>query len=221
MLSRVKCFKILLKFFTAGNSFIRHVFIGERDMNTLFPVEPILPDGFTYKDNFISTAEEMALMEEIKGLELHTFNFQGYEAKRKVASFGWDWSFEKRVLSKGKDIPAAFNWLLERAAHFTQVPVQNISELLVTEYPAGSVINWHRDAPPFDTIVGISLLTDCVFKLRPYDKAKQGRKSIYSLPVLRRSFYILKGEARTEWEHSIAPVKATRYSITLRTLKAQ
>ena len=42
--------------------------------------------------------------------------FQGYEAKRKVASFGHDWSFEKRLLSKGKDIPPAFNSLIEKVA---------------------------------------------------------------------------------------------------------
>ncbi|MGV3657809.1 MAG: alpha-ketoglutarate-dependent dioxygenase AlkB, partial [Chitinophagaceae bacterium] len=96
---------------------------------------------------------------------------------------------------------------------------KDISELLVTEYPPGSVINWHRDAPPFDTIIGISLLSDCVFKLRPYDKAKQERKATISLPVQRRSLYVMKDSARTEWEHSIAPVKQTRYSITLRTLK--
>ena len=174
MLSRRKCFLFLLHFWAHGKTVIRHVFITTHGMNTLFPVEPLLPGGFTYTDNFISAAEEGALLDAISKLELHTFNFQGYEAKRKVASFGWDWSFEKRVLSKGKEIPAVFNWLLEKVAHFIQVPVQNISELLVTEYPAGSVINWHRDAPPFDTIAGISLLTDCVFKLRPYEKAKQG-----------------------------------------------
>ncbi|MBX9850590.1 MAG: alpha-ketoglutarate-dependent dioxygenase AlkB [Cytophagaceae bacterium] len=91
--------------------------------------------------------------------------------------------------------------------------------MLVTEYPTGSVINWHRDAPPFDLIAGISLLSDCKFRLRPHDKSKQCRTSIISFPVKRRSLYIMQGPARTDWQHSIAPVKETRYSITLRTLK--
>jgi alkylated DNA repair dioxygenase AlkB len=88
----------------------------------------------------------------------------------------------------------------------------------LTEYPVGAVINWHRDAPPFDIIAGISLHSDCVFKLRPYDKAKQGRRSVISIPVKRRSLYIIRDTARTDWEHSIAPVNDVRYSITLRTL---
>jgi alkylated DNA repair dioxygenase AlkB len=188
-------------------------------MLALFPLEPVFPDGFQYYPDFINETEEEILLEAIAGIELNTFQFQGYEAKRKVASFGYDWSFEKRTLSKGQDIPPLFNGLLQKVAIYLMLPVKDISELLITEYPAGSVINWHRDAPPFDVIMGISLLTDCMFKLRPYEKAKQSRKGIISFPVRRRSLYVIKNEARTEWEHSIAPVKEKRYSITLRTVK--
>ncbi|HEX2607481.1 MAG TPA: alpha-ketoglutarate-dependent dioxygenase AlkB [Flavisolibacter sp.] len=190
-------------------------------MQSLFPLEPVWPEGFQYVPSFISPEEEAQLMETIRSIDLHTFLFQGYEAKRKVASFGYDWSFEKRTLSKGKPIPEAFQFLVQKVATHLLVETSAIGELLVTEYPAGSVINWHRDAPPFDRIIGISLATDCLFRLRPYDTAKQGRKSIHSIPVSRRSLYILQGASRTEWEHSIAPVKSQRYSITLRTLVQQ
>jgi alkylated DNA repair dioxygenase AlkB len=81
------------------------------------------------------------------------------------------------------------------------------------------VINWHGDAPPFDAIAGILLLSDCTFRLRPYERAKQGRSAIISLPVQRRSLYLMQGEVRRDWQHAIAPVKGLRYSITLRTLK--
>jgi alkylated DNA repair dioxygenase AlkB len=33
-----------------------------------------------------------------------------------------------------------------------------------------------------------------------------------------RSIYILEGEARTAWEHSVPPVDALRYSLTFRTV---
>jgi len=189
-------------------------------MNTLFPVEPEFPTGFYYHPGFINQDEEEKLMETIAGTELHPFHFQGYEAKRKVASFGHDWNFEKRVLSKGQDIPVAFMWLIEKLAAFMDIRPDHFAELLVTEYPAGSVINWHRDAPPFDIIAGISLNTDCQFRLRPQEKAKQTRKSVISLQVQRRSLYIMQGIARTQWQHSTLPVKNTRYSITLRSLRS-
>ena len=188
-------------------------------MNTLFP-EISYPDGFHYFPDFISAEEELALVEEIEKTELHTFMFQGFEAKRKTASFGYDYSFNKRAISKGKPIPAAFNTVIKKVANKLSIDNNDFAELLVTEYPEGSVINWHRDAPPFDVIAGISLLSDCVFKLRPQDKSKQNRNSVISFPVKRRSLYIISGVARTDWQHSIAPVKQVRYSATLRTLRS-
>lgn len=188
-------------------------------MNTLFPIEQIFPPGFSYIENFLSQEEEEVLLKEISKIELHSFHFQGFEAKRRVASFGYDWNFEKRILSKGKDIPSLFDSLLLKASQQLQIVKTSFKELLVTEYPVDSVINWHRDAPPFDIIVGVSLQSDCLFRFRPHDKSKQGRSSIISLTVKRRSLYVLSGEARTEWQHSIEGVKEVRYSVTLRTLR--
>ena len=188
-------------------------------MNTLFPIEPNFPEGFSYHENFINKDEEQNLLATISATELHSFLFQGYEAKRKVASFGYDWSFEKRSLSKRKEIPVVFGSLIEKLANFISIPKNKFAELLITEYPVGSVINWHRDAPPFDIIAGISLLSDCIFRLRPYDKTQQKRTALISFPVKQRSLYLIQGIARNNWEHSIAPVKKLRYSITLRTLR--
>jgi alkylated DNA repair dioxygenase AlkB len=181
--------------------------------------QPKFPDGFTYHSDFLTLQEEKDLIKFISTLALHTFQFQGYEAKRKVASFGFDYNFEKRKLTEGKPIPEVFRPLLLKVATKLQFDLQDFAEVLVTEYPEGAVINWHRDAFPFETIVGISLHSDCTFRLRPHDKAKQNRSSLLSFPVKRRSLYVMKDESRHEWQHSIAPVKHVRYSITLRTLK--
>ena len=188
-------------------------------MNTLFPVEPAWPEGFNYNPEFITGEEEKQLLATLSGINLEAFLFQGFEAKRKVASFGYDYSFESRRLNKGKDIPVEFNWIMDRTAGLLGLQREELAELLITEYPAGSVINWHRDAPPFDLIAGISLLADCTFRLRPYDPHLQNRKSIISIPVQRRSLYVLRGPARNDWQHSITAVPSTRFSITLRTLK--
>jgi alkylated DNA repair dioxygenase AlkB len=187
-------------------------------MLTLFPVEPVLPEGFAYAPDFLSAQEEMELINIVSGMELQTFVFQGFEAKRRFASFGMDYSFNQRKLNPGNPIPESFKWLVHKVIAYAGLPPDSIGELLVLEYPPGAMINWHRDAPPFDIIIGISLLTDCVFRLRPTDKSKQGRHAVISLPVKRRSIYVMRGPARTDWQHSTSPVKDTRYSITLRTL---
>lgn len=188
-------------------------------MYVLFPTEPRYPNGFSYNENFLTTAEEDQLLTFIQQVEFHSFIFQGYTAKRRVASFGFDYNFNNRSITVGKEIPSELFWLMQKVAPIAGVSHEAFQELLITEYPEGAVINWHRDAPPFDLIAGISLLSDCKFKLRPYKKELQTKGSTISIPVNRRSLYLIAGEARTAWEHSIAPVEKVRYSITLRTLR--
>jgi alkylated DNA repair dioxygenase AlkB len=191
-----------------------------RDIATqeLFPTHSSLPRGFSYMLDFLSEAEENILLHSISKLDLHPMIFQGFEAKRKVISFGYDYSFDRRTLTKSRPIPPDFQWLLDKTA--AQLNIKNdFAELLITEYPPDSVINWHRDAPPFDVIAGISLLSECIFRFRPFDKKKQNRKSIISIPLAKRSLYLMQGESREDWQHSILPVNTTRYSVTLRTLR--
>jgi alkylated DNA repair dioxygenase AlkB len=188
-------------------------------MDILFPAELKLPEGFFYQPDFLTEKEERDLLHEISGIRLHTFLFQGFEAKRKVKSFGYDYSFDKKSLSEGESIPSVFHPIIKKVADLLSLATSDFAELLLTEYPIGSVINWHRDAPPFELIAGISLRSDCTFRLRPQEKAKQSRSSIISFPVKRRSLYVMQGPARSDWQHSISPVKQVRYSITLRTLR--
>ena len=187
-------------------------------MATLFPTEFFLPDGFQYIPEFITEKEEQDLLKLISTIDLRIFIFRGFEAKRKSASFGADYHFDSRQLTPGAAIPLGFQPLIGKVTNHLSLQ-KEIGELLVLEYPEGAVINWHRDAPPFDVIVGISLLSDCTFLLRPHDKAKRSRKAIIRLPIERRSLYVMQGPARNEWEHSTLPALSVRYSIALRTLK--
>lgn len=188
-------------------------------MNTLFDSYTHFPPGFEYFPNFLSEAEEHELLEAISRIRLKNFQFHGFEAKRKIASFGFDYHFDSGMLSAGEPIPTFFTVLIEKVAKHTAIPAADFKELLVTEYPVGSVINWHRDAPPFDAVAGISLLSDCLFHLRRYHREQRSRATSLSFPVNRRSLYIIQGEARSAWQHRITPVKQPRFSITLRTLK--
>jgi alkylated DNA repair dioxygenase AlkB len=189
------------------------------NMQLLFDVAPKFPDGFTYHPDFLSESEEHDLLKYVATLEFHPFNFHGYEGKREVASYGYDYSFEKKKIDEGKVIPDFFRPLISKVAGKVFLNENEFAELLVTRYPVGAVINWHRDAFPFELIAGISLQADCTFRLRPHEKTKQSRSSLLSFKVKRRSLYIMQGAARYDWQHSTAPVDDIRYSITLRTLK--
>lgn len=188
-------------------------------METLFNILPDLPPGFHYYTNFLTEEEEENLVSLIKSYPLKNVIFQGFEAKRKALSIGYNYHFDSRSISEGMPIASEFKSLLSKVADQLTIPEEDLLMMLLTEYDTGTVINWHRDAPPFEKIVGISLLSDCTFKLRPYDKSKQSRSATKSFIAERRSLYLMEGEARQEWEHSIAPVKKLRYSITIRTLR--
>jgi alkylated DNA repair dioxygenase AlkB len=65
----------------------------------------------------------------------------------------------------------------------------------------------------FDQVVGISLLSPCVLRFR----RREGRGfRRFSLDARPRSAYLLTGEIRHQWEHSIAPLDARRFSVTFR-----
>jgi alkylated DNA repair dioxygenase AlkB len=178
---------------------------------------PKYPEGFRYEADVFSAAEEHDALEQIRGLAFKEFEFHGYVGKRRVVSFGWKYDFNVRQLHRTDDMPPFLKHLRERAARFADIDPERLQHALVTEYGPGAAIGWHRDRPEFGEIVGISLVSPCVFRLRR--RVGDGWERV-SLTAEPRSAYLLRGAARTEWEHSISPVDALRYSITFRNLRA-
>jgi hypothetical protein len=84
----------------------------------------------------------------------------------------------------------------------------------VIRYDPGAGIGWHKDRPLFEHVVGISLGAPAALRLR---RRRPGGFDRASAPLARRSIYHLSGEARHEWEHSIAEMDVARWSITFRT----
>jgi alkylated DNA repair dioxygenase AlkB len=182
----------------------------------LFENDRAGPAGLMYRPDLLTTAEEQDLLEGIAALELRPFEFHGFRGKRRVASFGWRYDFNDGGLQPAVPIPAFLRVPQEKAAAFAGLAPADLQHALVTEYAPGAPIGWHRDRPEFGDVVGISLLSTCSFRMR----RKSGRGwQRFSLRVEPRSAYLLSGPARSEWEHSIPPVEALRYSITFRQLR--
>jgi len=177
-----------------------------------------LPQGFKYSSEVISPGEEQGLLERIRKLPLAEFQFHGFTAKRRVISYGWNYDFEAREVREVEAIPSWLLPLRERAAAFAGILPDQLQQALVMEYDVGAAIGWHRDKAVFGDVIGVSLLSACRFRLRRKVGAKWERAS---LVADARSAYLLRGPARTEWEHSIPGVDALRYSVTFRSFSEQ
>ncbi len=186
----------------------------------LFEASPFssLPEGFKYVADLISVAEERALVLQFAELPFREFEYQGFQGKRRVVSFGWRYDFNVRRLQKTGDIPDFLLSLRAVAAAFANLPPEILQQVLVTEYPLGAPIGWHKDRPEFGEVVGVSLLAPCILRFRRKIGSKWERASLIAE---RRSAYLLSGAARQDWQHSIPPVESLRYSVTFRSFKTR
>lgn len=175
------------------------------------------PEGFAYYPDAISMDQEAALLAFIDTLDLRPFVYMDNPSLRHVRNFGVDFDYDRKIAVEAPPIPDAFAPALDRVAELTGTPRADLAELLVTRYPPGASITWHRDSRPFEAVFGVSLLNDAPLKLRPADRKKGG--PILTVPVLRRSIYALTGVARSKWLHHVPPVRETRVSLTIRTLR--
>ena len=181
----------------------------------MFAASAKYPEGFRYQTDIVAPADEEQLLANIRTLPFREFEFHGFTGKRRVVSFGWKYDFSERELQKVDDIPAFLLEVRELAARFADLEARDLQHVLVTEYDAGAGIGWHRDKAVFGDVIGISLLASCTFRLRRKIGTKWERVSLVAEP---RSAYLLRGESRTIWEHSIPEVETLRYSITFRNL---
>lgn len=174
-----------------------------------------LPEGFSYHPDFLTPHEQAALLQAMEALRFEPFQFQGYTALREIVAYGWDYDFKRRKASKTEALPEFLLPLRAKVADLLALPAEHFVEALVTKYPAGAPIGWHRDVPQFEIVAGISLLSACRMRLKPY----KGEGKIASLVLEPGSLYVMQGVARWEFQHSIPLVTTLRYSITLRTLR--
>lgn len=175
-----------------------------------------LPEGLVFQPEFLNHEEERALLSLIQTLDLSSFKMHGVMSKRRIRHFGWKYSFESFRASEAEPIPAEFLNARARAASLARIAADEFAEALVTEYQPGAGIGWHRDAPPFGIVAGVSLAGRCRMR---FQRGKGTARETAALELPPRSIYLLTGPARTEWEHTIPPTKELRYSLTFRTMR--
>ena len=174
-----------------------------------------LIDGLQYRDDFITPTEHDRLVTELEGLSLAPFRFHGWLGNRKTQTFGWRYDFDDASFAPAEPIPQWLQPLRAKAAAFAGFAPEDFAHALLARYDPGAGIGWHRDRPQFEQVVGISLGAPATMRFRQRTAGGFRRTTVDLEP---RSAYLLSGEVRREWEHSIAPGDTLRFSITFRSL---
>jgi len=182
---------------------------------------PSLPRGMEYQRDFIAPDEEQRLLAYIATLPLTEAKYQQYTARRRTVNFGAGYDFSHQRATPAPAIPDALDWLRERAAAWVGIEASEFVQALVAEYQVGTPLGWHRDVPDYEVIVGVSLAGAARLRMRPYPWSPERKREIINVDLEPRSAYILRGEARWNWQHHVPPTKALRYSITLRTARGR
>jgi len=160
--------------------------------------EPLI-GGLDYRQDFISRDEEASLLRQLEMIDLAPFRFHGWTGNRKTHSFGWRYDFDDASFRPAEPIP---DWLQPLSRRAAELAGDEIAHALVARYDPGAGIGWHRDRSVFERVVGVSLNSPANLRFR--QRTGSGFKR-FSLPVEPRSAYLLSGEARHDWEHSIVP----------------
>lgn len=178
---------------------------------------PAVP-GLGTQPDVLTQSEERALIGAIDAVDLAPFRFQQWTGKRLTHSFGWQYDFQSGELGRGAPMP---DWLLpirDRAADAAGLATAELVQALLLRYDPGAGIGWHRDRPIYDQVVGISLGAPATMRFRRKEGERWRRVNV---PLEPRGLYHLSGEVRQDWEHSIAPIDQTRWSITFRSFSDQ
>jgi alkylated DNA repair dioxygenase AlkB len=177
---------------------------------------PLLPDGLEYRAELVSPEEEAELLKRLCELDFREYEFHGHFGKRRVVSFGLHYGTNESTARNTEDIPGFLLTLRQKAAEFARLAPSELQQALVTEYTPGAGIGWHRDRPAYRDVIGVSFRSPCRFLFRRKRSSSWERASLIVEP---RSIYLLRGPARTEWQHSIPPAERLRYSVTFRSMR--
>jgi alkylated DNA repair protein (DNA oxidative demethylase) len=175
-----------------------------------------LAEGLVYVPDLLTDEEEKALLEDLEQLDFEEIRMRGQTARRTVRHFGLDYDYERWQVTPTEPLPESFEWLRERAAGLVERKSEELAEVLITRYPPGAGIGWHRDAPMFLEVIGVSLASACRMR---FQRGKGSERRTFELELEPRSTYVLAGSIRWQWQHSIPATEELRYSITFRTLK--
>jgi alkylated DNA repair dioxygenase AlkB len=187
----------------------------------LFDRAGLLPAGLLIEPAMIDVDEERALLAIAAALPLREARYKSYTARRRVYAYGSQFDFDAYRLRPTAigELPAPLHALRERLASWVGVRPDDFVHVMIAEYRPGTPLGWHRDAPDYELIVGVSLGSAARLRFRPWPPRDPTKNDIVAIDLAPRSAYLMRDAARWGWQHSVPPVSALRHSVTMRTAR--
>jgi hypothetical protein len=140
------------------------------------------------------TAEALAVLTTF---ELKPYVLHDTPSRRLVRSFGLARVAGAYDLGPAAPIPAELDWVRDRCAGLMGREPEELTQLLVSRYSPGAGIGWHRDAPQFGDVSGVSLLTACRMRFRRGRTRARETAEPPSSPAPRTSCPVRRGHNGT------------------------
>ena len=105
-----------------------------------------LPEGLMYVTGFLTEAEERDVLAVLATFELHPYVLHDTPSRRLVRSLGLALVAGAGDAGPAAPIPAGLEWLRKRCATLMGREPEELADLLVTRYPPGAGIGWHRSS---------------------------------------------------------------------------
>ena len=131
----------------------------------LFHLAPALPQGFRYHPDLLTEAEERELAGHMEGPRFRRGQYAWPGRAPAGRHFGSIYGYESWRVTPGPPIPKS-SALSDGGPRSWRGSPEALAEVLVNAYPAGAGIGWHRDAPQFGIVIGVSLLAECRLRSR-------------------------------------------------------
>lgn len=173
---------------------------------------PPAPPGLKLAYEIMTLEEEAQLIGRIQASGLADYAYDAANPRSSM-SYGWKYDFRDDSFVACAPTPEGFGAICETAARFAGVEPGDLAECLLNRYDPGAIIQWHFDKPVWEHVVGISLGAAATMEFR---KATADGCQHAAVELRPRSIYLLSGEARHAYQHSLLPVDGTRWSITFR-----
>ena len=183
------------------------------DKESSQPQQPVNNDemigsisGMRYVENYITKDEHDSLLEDIDKQPWRD------DLKRKVQHYGFKYDYKARKVNLDMRIGELPKWLKRLSYNLREggYMQEMADQVIVNEYEPGQGITRHIDCEPCfkDTIASLSLGSGCVMD---FTNKHDIQKKIPTW-LAPRSLIVLRGEARYEWLHGIAPRKSDEWN---------